>query len=265
MNLPNMSDPTVLVDLAVTAEQVGWDGVFLWDHMAYADAVELPVVDPWIVLGAMAHATLRVRLGAMVTPLARRRPWRVAQEIATLDHLSGGRAVLGVGLGWPAVEDFARFGEPSDDVHRAKLLDEGLDLISALWSGQHVRHEGEHFDVDTTMRPRPVQQPRPPIWVAGMWPNRRPFERAARWDGVFAMSAATAEVPLLRPDDVREVVAYVTERRETDAPFEVVTTGHWEHTAAEYEDAGATWLIQSWNAEPGWEGELRPRIEAGPT
>ena len=264
VNLPNMTDPRVLVDLAVTAEAAGWDGVFLWDHVVYADVIDLPIVDPWVTLGAMAQATSRVRLGPMVTPIARRRPWRVAQEITTLDHLSGGRAVLGVGLGWPAKEDFANFGDRSHDVLRAEMLDEGLDLISALWSGEHVRHDGEHFDVDATMKPPPLQQPRVPIWVAGMWPNKRPFERAAKWDGVFAMSAATDEVPLLRPDEVREVVAYITARRETGAPFDVVVSGHWDHSPAEYEEAGVTWLIQSWNAEPGWERELRPLIDQGP-
>lgn len=257
INLPNMADPSELVDLAVAAEDLGWDGVFLWDHVAYADAVELPVFDPWVVLGAIAQATSRVRLGPMVTPLARRRPWRVAQEVATLDHLSGGRAVLGVGLGWPATEDFARFGDRSDEVLRAEMLDEALDLISALWSGEHVRHDAEHYDVDATMRPAPVQQPRPPIWVAGTWPNRRPFERAARWDGVFPMTATEG---LPRPDEVREIVAFVQERRETSAPFDVVVSGHWEHTASEYEDAGVTWLMQSWDAEPGWPDMIRQRL-----
>jgi alkanesulfonate monooxygenase SsuD/methylene tetrahydromethanopterin reductase-like flavin-dependent oxidoreductase (luciferase family) len=205
----------------------------------------------------MAQATSRVRLGTMVTPLARRRPWRVAQEVVTLDHLSDGRAVLGVGLGWPALEDFARFGDRSDDGLRAEMLDEALDLISALWSGEHVRHEGEHFDVDTTMRPPPLQQPRPPVWVGGMWPNPGPFERAARWDGVFPMSVREG---LPRPDDVAAVVAFVAERRESSAPFDVVVSPHWEHTAAEYEDAGVTWLVQSWDAEPGWPDILRDRI-----
>lgn len=265
VNLPNMASPDGLVSLAVLAESAGWDGVFLWDHVTYADAVELPVCDPWIVLGAVAQATAHVRLGPMVTPIARRRPWRVAQEVTTLDHLSGGRAVLGVGLGWPALEDFARFGDRSDDELRAEMLDEGLDLISALWSGEHVHHDGEHYDVDTTMRPPPLQQPRPPVWVAGMWPNRRPFERAARWDGVFAMSARTDGVPLLRPSEVRDIVTYIDERRPmSSTPFDVVVSGHWDHTPAEYEDAGVTWLIQSWNAEDGWVDRLRSLIEAGP-
>lgn len=264
INLPNMAEPSVLVDLAVTAEHLGWDGVFMWDHLAYADSVELPVFDPWVVLGAIAQATSRVRIGTMVTPVARRRPWRVAQEVATLDHLSGGRAVLGVGLGWPAVEDFARFGERSDDALRAEMLDEGLDLIGALWSGEHVRHEGEHFDVDTTMRPAPLQQPRPPIWVAGMWPNKRPFERAARWDGVVPMAAESDGPPLLRPPDVRAALDEVMRHRESDAPFDVVVSPHWEHTHAEYEDVGATWLMQSWDAEPEWVEELGSRVRQGP-
>ena len=261
VNLPNMADPATLVDLAVAAETAGWDGVFLWDHLVYSDGIELPVVDPWVTLGAIAHATSRVRVGPMITPIARRRPWRVAQEVATLDHLSTGRAVLGVGLGWPALEDFARFGDHSDDGVRAEMLDEGLDLIDALWSGAHVRHDGAHFRVEASMQPSPVQRPRPPVWVAGMWPNSRPFERAARWDGVFPMSV---ENGLPRPDEVAAIVAFIGEHRELSAPFDVVVAGHWEHTAAEYGDAGVTWLIQSWNAEPEWVRELRPLIEAGP-
>jgi alkanesulfonate monooxygenase SsuD/methylene tetrahydromethanopterin reductase-like flavin-dependent oxidoreductase (luciferase family) len=265
VNLPNMTDPVTLVDLAVTAEAAGWDGVFLWDHLVYADTVDLPVMDPWVVLGAIAGATKRVRLGTMITPIARRRPWHVAKEVATLDHLSAGRAVLGVGLGWPALEDFARFGDRSDDRLRAEMLDEGLDLIDELWSGERVRFDGDHFQVEATMQPPPVQQPRPPVWIAGMWPNRRPFERAARWDGVVPRAAAAEDgPPLLRPDDVRAVLAEIARHRVTTGAFDVVVNAHWEHTAAEYEDAGVTWLITSWDAEPGWVDQLRPRIEQGP-
>lgn len=263
VNLPNMAAPDVLVDLGTTAEACGWDGVFLWDHLTYFTD-ELPIHDPWVVLGAMAQATARVRLGTMITPLSRRRPWRVAKEVVTLDHLSGGRAVLGVGLGVPVDQDFAMFGERSDDRLRAELLDEGLELISALWSGEHVRHEGEHFDVDTTLRPPPVQQPRPPIWIAGQWPNKRPFERAARWDGVAPLVLSSDGIGLCRPDDVQVILDHCRSLRMAPGPFDVVVAAHWEHTAAEYEDAGVTWLIQSWNAEPGWVDGLRPIIEAGP-
>jgi alkanesulfonate monooxygenase SsuD/methylene tetrahydromethanopterin reductase-like flavin-dependent oxidoreductase (luciferase family) len=264
VSFPNMTDPSTIVDLAVAAEAAGWDGVFLWDHVVYGDFVDFPMADPWVLLGAIAHATERVRLGTLVTPLSRRRPWRVAQEVTTLDHLSGGRAVLGVGLGWPPLEEFERFGERSDDLLRAEMLDEGLDLISALWSSEHVRHVGEHYDVDATMRPAPVQQPRPPVWVAGMWPNKRPFERAARWDGVCPLGADTSGITLLRPDELAECVAYIRSHRETDAPFDVVVSPHWEESRSDYAEAGATWLIAGSGLEPDWPEEMRPRVEAGP-
>jgi alkanesulfonate monooxygenase SsuD/methylene tetrahydromethanopterin reductase-like flavin-dependent oxidoreductase (luciferase family) len=262
VSMPNMADPRTIVSLAVLAESAGYDGVFLWDHVVYGDFSDLPMVDPWVVLGAIASATSRVRLGPLVTPLSRRRPWRVAQEVTTLDHLSGGRAVLGVGLGWPAEEEFLRFGERSDEALRAEMLDEGLDLISALWSGEHVRHDGEHFTVDATMRPPPVQQPRPPIWVAGMWPNRRPFERAAHWDGMCPLKAVAdpTEVPLLRPAELAACMDYVRSQRDVSAPFDVVVSPHGEHTETEYADAGATWLIIGTSLDASWPEDLRRRL-----
>jgi hypothetical protein len=264
VSIPNMTDPATIVDLAVTAEQAGYDGVFLWDHVVYGDFVDFPMADPWVVLGAIAQATTRVRLGTMVTPISRRRPWRVAQEVSTLDHLSGGRAVLGVGLGWPPEEEFVRFGEVSDDAARAELLDEGLDLITALWSGEHVHHDGTHFTVDATMRPAPVQRPRPPVWVAGMWPVRRPFDRAARWDGMCPLGADTSGITLLRPDELAACVAYVLGRRESDAPFDVIVSPHWEESPADYVEAGATWLVDGSGLDPDWPADLRSRVERGP-
>jgi alkanesulfonate monooxygenase SsuD/methylene tetrahydromethanopterin reductase-like flavin-dependent oxidoreductase (luciferase family) len=261
--MPNMADPSVLVDLAVVAEDAGYDGVFLWDHVRYMDMVDLPMVDPWVILGAIAHATKRVRVGTLVTPLSRRRPWRVAQEVATLDHLSGGRAVLGVGLGWPAEEDFARFGEVSDAGVRAAMLDEGLGLIDALWSGGSVQHRGEHYSVDTVLRPAPVQRPRPPVWVAGMWPNPRPFDRAARWDGVVPLADIdVGGIPLLRPSELAACASYVRARRVSDAPFDVVVSPHWEHTAEEYVEAGATWLVTGTSLDSDWADQLRAVLES---
>jgi len=249
VSMPNMTSPATLVELAVLAEAAGYDGVFLWDHVVYLDVLGAPTVDPWVVLGAIAHATETVRLGPLVTPLSRRRPWRVAQEVCTLDHLSGGRAVLGVGLGWPVEEDFARFGEVTDDRERAALLDDGLAVIDDAWRG--------------SLRPAPVQQPRPPVWVAGMWPNRKPFDRAARWDGICPLKlvAEMDEVPLLRPDELAACVAYVRERRRDGAPFDVVVSPHWEHTPAEYEDAGATWLVTGTSLDADWPDELRRRLQ----
>ena len=156
--------------MATDAEQAGWDGVFLWDHLVLMPGVRLDVHDPWVLLGAMAQATERVLLGTLVTPLARRRPWVVARHLITLDHLSGGRAVLGVGLGDPPDADFAAFGDPSDPRERAALLDEGLTIVDGLLRGP-LSHKGERYQVDSELLPRPVQRPRP---VPALRPRRRP-------------------------------------------------------------------------------------------
>jgi alkanesulfonate monooxygenase SsuD/methylene tetrahydromethanopterin reductase-like flavin-dependent oxidoreductase (luciferase family) len=169
-----MTAPDTLVELAVEAEAAGWDGVFLWDHLHFVRALHFDVHDPWVMLGAIAHATERVLLGTLVTPVARRQPWELAKQVTTLDHLSRGRAVLGVGLGETAEDDFAAFGLDPDDHARAARLDEGLEVLEGLWSGQPYVHHGPAFDVDAEFLPPPVQRPRPPIWVGGIWPHRRP-------------------------------------------------------------------------------------------
>jgi len=177
-------DPPLLLELATSAERAGWDGVFLWDHLVYRPGD--PVADPWTTLAAIAAATSTIRLGVCMTILARRRPWKVARETATLDVLSGGRLVFGVSLGSLGQEEFEAFGEDPDPRVRAERLDEGLEIVSGLWSGEPFSFRGRHYRVDQTVfRPTPVQAPRIPVWVAGQWPNRRPFRRAARWDGVF--------------------------------------------------------------------------------
>lgn len=182
MNIPPFAPAETLVALAVEAEHAGWDGVFFWDHMVWRPQLRLDVFEPWTLLAAVAVRTKRVRLGTMVTPLARRGPWVVAKQPATLDHLSCGRAVLGVGLGAPAVADFADLGEPDGARERATRLDEGLAVLDGLPRGP-VQHQGEHFAAPTDLLPRPVQRPRPPIWVAGVAPHRRPLQRAARMGG----------------------------------------------------------------------------------
>lgn len=142
-----------------------------------------------VLLGAIAARTSRVRLGTLVTPVPRRRPWKVAKEVTTLDHLSGGRAVLGVGLGFPPDIEYGAFGEPTDvRVHGAKL-DEALPIIDRLLRGDPVDHDGEHYQVHAHLNPPAVQRPRPPIWVAATLPHRRPLARARRWDGIFPISA----------------------------------------------------------------------------
>jgi alkanesulfonate monooxygenase SsuD/methylene tetrahydromethanopterin reductase-like flavin-dependent oxidoreductase (luciferase family) len=208
-----------------------------------------------VVLGALAQATERVLLGALVTPLARRRPQVVARHIITLDHLSGGRAVFGVGLGDPAEFDFAAFGDPADDRVRASILDESLGLIDALFQGP-VSHKGEHFTVEAELLPRPVQRPRPPVWVAAVAPHQRPRARALRWDGIVPISLDH----LLTPD---EIATYLppAERR---PGWEVVVNAAPGVPWADYEAIGATWMIEGAWPQDDWVADLRRQIAAGP-
>ena len=255
LSIPPFTDVATLVAMARDAEAAGWDGVFLWDHLQWDRISDLDIHDPWVLLGAMATATSRVRLGTMVTPLSRRRPWVVAKHLTTLDHLSGGRAVLGVGLGAPADAEFAAFGDEDGDRARAALLDEGLDLLDGLLRGR-VEHEGPQFHVEAQLRPGPVQDPRPPIWVAGISPHRKPLERALRWDGLVPLGPNG----FMRPDEVEAYVGGV------DRPdgWDLVVSSAPGVPADEYASVGATWLISSTWPEAGWPDELLTRIRQGP-
>ncbi len=254
VSLPNVGSAAGLVELGRAADANGWDGVFLWDHLHFVRAWSVETHDPWVLLGAMATRTERVRLGTLITPLARRRPHKVAKEVVTLDHLSGGRAVLGVGLGEPPDDDFAAFGDPSGDRERARLLDQGLELLDPYLRGEPVAAHG----VDAHLLPAAVQRPRPPIWVAGKWPNRRPFERAQRHQGYVPIGPDDEHI-FLPPATLAEIAARLP------AGVELVATAEPGVPAHEYADAGATWLLDStWPVEE-WEVEMRERVVAGPT
>jgi alkanesulfonate monooxygenase SsuD/methylene tetrahydromethanopterin reductase-like flavin-dependent oxidoreductase (luciferase family) len=247
--LPNFGpfgDPGLMGDLAARAEAAGWDGFFVWDHILFSAADSYPLVDPWIALAAAAAATSKVRLGALMTPLSRRRPWQVARQTVSLDHLSGGRLVFGAGLGHPPDDEFARFGEEHSDRGRARRLDEGLDLISRLWTGEQVTFTGQEYRVGpVTFLPAPVQRPRIPVWIAGWWPNKAPLRRAARWDGVVP-ELAGGGVPSVA--DLTELVAYVMKSRESAGPFDVVVNGPdcWarQDDMPAYAEAGLTWWLE---------------------
>ena len=189
-----LADPAVVAGLAAEAEEAGWHGVFVWDHLRWRAPV-LQVADPWITLAAIATATERLRLGPMVTPLARRRPAKVARETATLDRLSDGRLTLGAGLGSDRFGgELSATGEQLDDRQRGQMLDEALEILTTAWSGQPVHHRGEHYTVDgIQFLPRPAQQPRVPVWVAGLPGNPRPLRRAARYDGFFPSRLSAGE------------------------------------------------------------------------
>lgn len=256
ISMPMVGDPHVLVDLAVATEEAGWDGFFLWDHMQL-DAVARPAVnDPWVLLGAIAVRTRRVLLGTLVTPVARRRPWKLAREITTVDHLSGGRVILGVGLGVPADIEYGAFGEPTDPRVHAAMLDEALPILDSFLRGDRVDHDGEHYRVHAHLNPPAVQRPRPPIWVAGTLPHRRPIERARRWDGMYPLSSAVGP---LSPTDLAELVKVLDPR----PGYDVVTSLGPDMTVTQLEQAGATWVIDGPGpAEPF--NEFRSRLGHGP-
>lgn len=260
LSIPPFTDAATLVELAVDAEASGWDGLFLWDHLVFDLEQRPDVHDPWVLLGAIAARTQRLTLGTMVTPLARRRPWVVAKHLTTLDHLSGGRAVLGVGLGTPADAEFGDFGEPSEARDRAAILDESLALVDALLRGPVNTGPAQagqgRFQVDTELRPRPVQQPRPPIWVAAIAPRRRPLERAAHWDGVVPLGPNGFMTPA-------EVATYV-ESVDHPVNWEVIAPRAPGVPGGEYADVGVTWLIDSTWPAGDWVSEFRDRIRSGP-
>jgi len=216
--------------------------------------------DPWVTLGAIAVTTSTLVIGPLVTPLPRRRPWKVAREATTLDRLTGGRTVLGVGIGTDHYREFTAFAEPAaDDRARGEHLDEALAIVTGLWSGERFTHHGRHYTADDVVQtPTPIQQPRIPIWCAARWPNRAPLRRAARWDGVVPIATMT-------PDDVSEMRAVVAEHRDPTEPFAIAMTS--DETAsrdiAAYADAGVTWWLDAVRPFDAL-ADTRTLVDAGP-
>lgn len=282
INVPNFgdfADPRAVAQVAAAAEQAGWDGVFVWDHVVHSKAARRgqPFGDPWILLTAAALATSRIRLGPLVTPVARRRPEQLARQVATLDALSGGRMIFGAGLGGPIEDEFGSFGEPTDPVVLAERLDEGLELLARYWSGEQVSYQGRHYQVHAvTLLPASTQRPRPPVWIGGYWPHRAPMRRAARWDGVVPLfsDARHGEIPAV--DQVRDLISYLRRHRSEPAeqPFEIVLGGVTPGDPAKARaliaplaDAGATWWDERHLQTTGDVHRLEPvlrRIEHGP-
>lgn len=252
-----LAEPEVAVELTVRAEAAGWDGVFLWDHVTYRDPTTA-VADPWVIMGAQAQATSRVKLGPMVTPPARRRPWKLAREATTVDRLSAGRLILGLGLGGDSSRELSGFGEETDDRRRAALMEEAVEVLLACWSGSPVDHVGDHFSVHAKpFLPTPRQQPRPPLWFASRWPARRPMRRAARYEGWFPI-----ELP--GPEALAEGVAEIASIRGADAgPFDVAVMTPLGADIAAWRDAGATWWLTPLGQTPT-RREVEEVIDAGP-
>lgn len=236
-----------LVEMAILAENSGWDGLFIWDLIHSRRAPVIPVVDPWIALTAIAGKTEKLTLVTNVTPLARRRPWKVARETVSLDHFSNGRLVLGVGLGYDPEREFAAFGEEIDSHIRAKKLDESLEIIQKLWSGKTISYKGEHYEInDVCFKPKPIQTPRIPIWGAGSWPNKKPFLRAAKLDGVIPFNN---KYLYPKPEEMRKIISFIGEHREERNNFDVAVIGNTsakdmeerKEIIKEYAEVGITW------------------------
>jgi alkanesulfonate monooxygenase SsuD/methylene tetrahydromethanopterin reductase-like flavin-dependent oxidoreductase (luciferase family) len=238
-----LSEPGLVAELAAKAERRGWDGFFVWDHVAYAEPVRA-LADPWVTLAAIATRTERVKIGPLVTPIPRRRPHQLARETVTLDRLSGGRLVLGVGLGSSVTGEFDpdRFGEEGDPKARAKLLDDGLDRLLAYWDGE--------------FEPRPVQRPRIPIWVAARWPRRKPLRRAARYEGLFP-------IDLPNPDALAQLADELRAMRGNDRPFDLVAESPAGTDPAPWAEAGATWCLTGFGRQPT-RAEVEEAIDTGP-
>jgi alkanesulfonate monooxygenase SsuD/methylene tetrahydromethanopterin reductase-like flavin-dependent oxidoreductase (luciferase family) len=271
-NVGEYGDIRLLADLGRETEAAGWDGFFVWDHLAYREP-QAAVADPWVAVAAVAARTERIRFGVMVCALSRRRPWKVARETVSLDHLSGGRLVFGAGLGSLAEQEFEAFGEVSDPRERADRLDEGLDVLIRLWSGDPVEFEGEHHVVrGARFLPRPIQEPRIPVWIAGRWPARRPFRRAARWDGVFATHADVGHAETMTVPQLGEIVSYVRSERDAESAIDVIIEGQTagldaaadRERVGAYGEVGLTWWVEKLGWFRGSLEEMRARIAAGP-
>ena len=243
-NFGDFAEAEVFADFAAEADAAGWDGIYIWDHILIEDGK--PMCDPWVALAAAAVRTDTIRLGPMITPLPRRHPWKVARELVSLDRLSGGRVDFGVGIGFPPEVEFGTFGQETDARVRADQLDEGLEIVSGLTSGQPFAFSGHHYSVkESTFLPGPVQTPRIPIWVAATWPNKRPFRRAAQWDGVFPLLVGNGGFVDMSYEDIAEITEYVMAHRELPGQYEFVIG--WEDApdrhVQDLESLGATWML----------------------
>lgn len=260
-------DARTAADLAHDAESAGWDGFFVFDSVWGVDAS--------VMMAAIAMRTEKIRIGTLLTPVSRHRPWKLAGELAALDNLSNGRIILSVGLG--AIDTgFESFGEETDRKKRAELLDEGLEIMTGLWRGQPYSFEGKHYHIKPTTffpPPPPVQKPRIPIWVVGAWPGEKSMSRVIRYDGLLPnVLDAQGKHTEAKPEDIRAMKQYIEQHRTETTPFDIVAEGRTSNTdRAKQEsairpmmEAGATWWIENMWMEPNTLQDVRARIQQGP-
>lgn len=255
------------IEFGIAAEKAGWDGYFMWEGI-YG-------VDPWVTLAAIAAQTECIKLGTLLTPPSRRRPWKLASEVLTLDHVSNGRAILSVGLG-ATDTGFAEYGEEMDIRTRAELMDEALEIIMALWTNKPVRYDGKHYKLrekDFNHPQDSIQKPNVPIWVVGAWPRPKSMARAVKYDGLLAaVKPKGSGHQAMTAETLKEISAYVQENHRRHTPFDIILEGKTpgddpEKARAQLQplaEAGATWWIESIWDEPDLE-KLMERVQQGPT
>lgn len=260
----DLSDPHKLIELAIESEKAGWDGFFLWNTFLNPDS--LYIANPIVTMSAIATKTNRIKLGFLISPLPFYKPWQFASEIATLDHLSNGRFILGVGLGFNP-KDFSSFNESDELKIRGEKLNESLDIITGLWTGKPFSYTGKHYQIkNVQLLPTCKQQPRVPIWVAGFWPNKKPFQRAAKYEGMYPGS----DGPQLTPETIIEILKYIHSHRTVKGSFDALI---WvklqekeeeiQKMVQEYEQAGLTWMKIPITPSKSYL-ELMEIIKAGP-
>ena len=281
VNVPNFGEfaaPEVFAEVGRRTEEAGWDALLVWDHVVEQKDLRREIADPWILLTAAALATRRIRLGTAITPVARRRPAKLAREVTTLDCLTGGRMILGAGLGAPVHDEYASFGDTTDTKVLAERLDEGLHVLDLLWSGEPVTYRGNQITIDDVVfLPAPVQRPRVPIWVGGFWPNKAPMRRAARWDGAIPAMAGMEDARPPEVSEVRELVLFLSgcraENGLADKPFDIVIGGMspagpaaGQDLVGPLADLGITWWDERmpWGDDLERAGPILRRIEQGP-
>jgi len=260
-------NPKLITKLAIEAEKSGWDGFFLWDHIIYTEGFP-NTVDPFIALTSVAENTEKIHIGTTVTPVTRRRPWKLARETVTLDILSEGRLILGIGLGNPS--EFSVMNEETNLRIMAQMADEQLEILNGLWSGEEFSYTGKHYKIDKVkFLPRPVQRPRIKLWGAGTWPKKGPFKRAAKLDGVVPLKAGYRNP--LTPDDYRKMIEYM-KKHGLRSPYDIVEisfdatkSDDKQRTILDFQDAGVNWWLELVSDWTGSYEQIKDIIMQGPT
>jgi len=268
-NFGEYFDPKLMIELAITAEKSGWDGIFIWDQVLGFIDVDVAMNDPWVVLGAIASKTSKIKIGPMMTPIPRRRPWKLARETITLDHLSNGRLILSVGIGFPLELEYGYFGEDHDPILLQEKLKEGMIILEGLWTGEAFHFNGAHYNLkEMKFLPKPFQIPRIPVWIAIIGKHESRIKQAIKWDGVIPIEKDYTCISLENLKDIKKKVEIFRVKRKD---FDYVVIGESDlfidkksKIITQYHAAGATWWLESIHEWRFSLKETRKLIQSGP-